>query len=147
MGYIVIQFIKWKGGKSVLAVPESWVVEAYGMTCFFPRVNAEKLIKQQAIVKADWKKCHIKKSDSTLSKGPGGRVKGTVHIGHRLFRQWRGAGSTPKRRATMESREDVNNSRKSGNCNCCCICFCVWLKCVEWFYKNFQSTGSVLHLN
>jgi hypothetical protein len=47
MGYVVVQFIKWKGGKSVLAVPKSWVVEASDTaTCFFPIVNAAKLIEK-----------------------------------------------------------------------------------------------------
>jgi hypothetical protein len=56
VGYVVVQFIKWKSGNSVQAVPESWVVMVAGrQMCYFPKTNAVKMIQQQVPAKADLK--------------------------------------------------------------------------------------------
>lgn len=56
MGYAVVQFTNWGKGKSIMAVPESWLFEkGKDVICHFPKVNGHKLIQQQAPVRADWK--------------------------------------------------------------------------------------------
>ena len=61
MGYVVVQFIKWKSGNSVQAVPESWVVKVAGrQMCYFPKNNAVKMIEEQASAKANWNSFEVR---------------------------------------------------------------------------------------
>jgi hypothetical protein len=65
MGYIIVQFINWKDGTSLLAVPESWlVVVSEKCMCYFPKRNAAKLIEQQATARGDWQLFEVRKLSS-----------------------------------------------------------------------------------
>jgi hypothetical protein len=56
--YAVVQFIGWGRGKSVLAVPEKWILTIdEQLKCYFPKTNASKAIMEQHDVHANWK-CH-----------------------------------------------------------------------------------------
>lgn len=56
MGYVVVQFTRWKSGTSALAVPESWLfAKGKELICYFPKSNAAKLIEQEATPRGDWK--------------------------------------------------------------------------------------------
>jgi hypothetical protein len=61
-GYAVVLFTDWKGGNSVLAVPESWIVVVNNQVkCYFPKYNAPKLIEQRAPVQTSWKLYSVRK--------------------------------------------------------------------------------------
>lgn len=51
-----------KGGKSVLAVPESWIVVVNNqLKCYFPKYNAAKLIEEWAPAQTGWKLYSVRK--------------------------------------------------------------------------------------
>lgn len=61
-GYAVVVFTNWKGGKYVLAVPESWLIVVDNeLKCYFPKYNAGKLIEKQAPVQTSWKLYTVRK--------------------------------------------------------------------------------------
>jgi hypothetical protein len=46
-GYAIVQFITWGNGKSVLAVPERWLITvANQIVCYLPKANAQKAITE-----------------------------------------------------------------------------------------------------
>jgi hypothetical protein len=60
-GYVIVEFNDGKR-KTVLAVPESWVVSAGDENvCYFPKHNATKAIKERVTVRGDWKKYVVRK--------------------------------------------------------------------------------------
>lgn len=54
----------------MLAVPESWLVVTAGkLLCYFPKINAMKMIAQEAPVKADWKSYEVRKISTKVIHG------------------------------------------------------------------------------
>lgn len=61
-GYAVVQFIGWGRGKSVLAVPEKWILTIdEQLKCYFPKTNASKAIMEQLDVHANWKCFNVRR--------------------------------------------------------------------------------------
>jgi hypothetical protein len=57
-GYTVVQFTEWGNGKSVLAVPCSWLVKVENrLMCYFPKTDSKRAIRNQLPVRGDWE-CH-----------------------------------------------------------------------------------------
>ena len=65
-GYAVVQFTEWKDGRSVEAVPCSWVVQiGQRQMCYYPKTGSKKAIQTCQPPRGDWDLHAIRKLTRT----------------------------------------------------------------------------------
>jgi hypothetical protein len=65
--YAAVQFVTWRGGNSVMSIPETWVFnQGNELWCYFAEFNQLTHIKNATMPRGDWKKYQIKQ----LSRKP-----------------------------------------------------------------------------
>lgn len=121
--YAVVQFTEWKSGTSILAVPESWLIDkGKRLLCYFTKSNAQKLIEQQAVARGDWKMYPVRRQsvksisnyDTALRKESEARFTSGVDTDREADDEHLKVPKAVKRKSSQPVLTGIENMKSAG---------------------------------